>query len=236
MPEQTSVTTRLLKLLLPPLIPILCLCTCLRVEMNSPRLYTQGFDRYDISAATGLSTEQLNAVATRLIRYFNSLDATPQMQLEFSAGRTSDLFHDYEVIHLADVKHLFAFNSGLQSLALLLVVILCAAGLSSGRRLEVAAALRSGALITLVLLAVTATLFASDFDWMFIGFHLVAFDNSFWQLNPLTDYLVVLFPWGFWQDMSLLAGVATGVMAGTIGMAARLLRRGCTSAPHVQQT
>jgi len=204
--------------------------------MNSPRLYTQGFDRYDISAATGLSTEQLNAVAARLTRYFNSLDATPQMQLEFSAGRTSDLFHDYEVIHLADVKRLFAFNSGLQALTLLLVVILCAAGLSFGRRLEVAVGLRNGALATLVLLAVTATLFVSDFDWMFIGFHLIAFDNSFWQLNPRTDYLVVLFPWGFWQDMSLLAGVATGAMAGAIGAAARLLRRCRTSASHVQQT
>lgn len=204
--------------------------------MNSPRLYTQGFDRYNISAATGLTTEQLNTVATRLIRYFNSLDATPQMQLEFSSGRTSNLFHDYEVIHLADVKRLFAFNSGLQALTLLLVVILCAAGLSSGRRLEVAVGLRNGALATLVLLAVTATLFVSDFDWMFIGFHLVAFDNSFWQLNPLTDYLVVLFPWGFWQDMSLLAGVATGVMAAAIGMAARLVRRGSASPPHVQRT
>jgi len=230
MPDRKRLISRLLLLLVPPLVPVLCLCTCLRLEMNSPSLYNQGFVRDDISASTGLPATQLDAVTTRLIRYFNSLDATPQMRVTTQSGSTFDLFHDYEVVHLEDVKRLFAFNSSLQALSLLLLLALCAVGLSQSRRAEVAAGLRKGSLCTLGLLAVTGTLFMADFDWAFVGFHLVAFDNSFWQLNPSTDYLVRLFPWGFWQDMSLLAGIATGLMAGATHLLARTLSRGATNA------
>ncbi len=223
--NRSDTSALLLRFILPLVVPILCLCSCLRLEMNSPRLYLEGFERYDVSAATGLSEEQLGGIPVRLIRYFNSMDESPQMQLVSPAGLTFDLFHEYEIIHLEDVKRLFAFNSSLQALSLLLLVILCAVGLTSGRRLDLAAALERGAVITLCLLLVTAALFVTDFDWMFIGFHLVAFDNSFWQLNPQTDYLVALFPWGFWQDMSLLAGVATGLTALSFGLLARTLRR-----------
>ena len=210
---------------LPLLVPILCLCSCLRLEMNSPRLYQGGYERYSISTATGLSEKQLGDISVRLIRYFNSLEQSPQMQVTTSAGLTFDLFHDYEIIHLEDVKRLFALNSHLQALSLLLLVILSAAGLAFGRRRTLAAALERGAAITLCLLLVTAALFVADFDWMFVGFHLVAFDNSFWQLNPQTDFLVALFPWGFWQDMSLLAGVATGLAAAGFGLLARTLQQ-----------
>jgi len=197
--------------------------------MNSPTLYNQGFVRYDIPASTGLPASQLDAITARLIRYFNSLDATPQMRVTNLAGSTFDLFHDYEVVHLEDVKRLFAFNSSLQALSLLLLLALCAIGFSHGRRVDVAAGLRRGALFTLGLLAVTGTLFVADFDWAFVGFHLVAFDNSFWQLDPSTDFLVRLFPWGFWQDMSLLAGIATGLTAGAILLLARMAGQGDTN-------
>lgn len=230
MPDRKRLISRLLLLLVPPLVPVLCLCTCLRLEMNSPSLYNHGFVRYDISASTGLPATQLDAITTRLIRYFNSMDATPQMRVTTQSGSTFDLFHDYEVVHLEDVKRLFAFNSSLQALSLLLLLALCAVGLSQSRRAEVAAGLRKGSLCTLGLLAVTGTLFMADFDWAFVGFHLVAFDNSFWQLNPSTDYLVRLFPWGFWQDVSLLAGIATGLMAGAICLLARALGSGATNA------
>ncbi len=184
--------------------------------MNSIGLYERGFRVYSVTDKTGLGQEQLHSSAVTLIRYFNSFEESPQMTVIDISGTEFDLYHDYELIHLEDVKGLFALNSVLQSASLLLVVLLVLAGVAFGHRRKVCRGLRNGAITTLALLTVTGLAFVADFDWMFVAFHLVAFDNPFWQLNPLTDYLVMLFPLGFWQDMFIFAGAGTGLMAGTI--------------------
>ena len=37
-----------------------------------------------------------------------------------------------------------------------------------------------------------------DFDDFFILFHYISFDNMDWLLDPTTDYLVMMYPDGFW--------------------------------------
>ena len=181
--------------------------------MNSLGLYGRGFRIYGVSHVTGLSMDYLEQAASRLIHYFNSLVESPQMVVSHADGIPFELFHDYELIHLADVKVLFAANSVVQACSLLLVVAIVLAGLSHGRRVDILVGLQRGAIATLVLLAVSAMAFVVDFGQMFVVFHLVAFDNPFWLLDPLTDYLVMLFPFGFWQDMFLIAGASTGLAA-----------------------
>jgi len=82
--------------------------------------------------------------------------------------------------------------------------------------------------------------FVVDFSRMFTVFHLVAFDNPFWLLDPLTDYLVMLFPYGFWQDMFLIAGASTGLAAGVLYVLTtrfiRASRRLCTNKPRLTTT
>ena len=195
-------------------VPFLLLSSAIRVEMNSIGLYARGFRVYGVSHVTGLSMDYLEQAASRLIHYFNSLVASPQMAVSRADGTPFELFHDYELIHLADVKVLFAANSVVQACSLLLVVAIVLAGLSLERRTDVLIGLQRGAIATLVLLAASAMAFVVDFSQMFVVFHLVAFDNPFWLLDPLTDYLVMLFPFGFWQDMFLIAGASTGLAAG----------------------
>jgi integral membrane protein (TIGR01906 family) len=200
------------------LLPILFLSTAVRLEMNSPGLYEHGFEEYEISAATRLDEAQLTSIAHRLIGYFNSTHDSPQMEVTTNEGLSFPLFHDYELVHLTDVKRLFALNSCLQSLSLLFVFILLSAAFASRCcewRKDVLVGLRRGAAVTLLSLLVAAVLFAADFNWMFVGFHLVAFDNPFWLLDPYRDYLVMLFPLGFWQDTFVLAGIVIGLLGGT---------------------
>ena len=200
------------------LVPILFLSTAIRLEMNSPGLYERGFEEYGVSATTGLDKAQLASIAQRLTGYFNSTHNSPQMEVTTSDGVSFPLFHDYELVHLTDVKRLFALNSCAQSLSLLFVFVLLSAAFASrccNRRRDVLVGLRRGAAATLLALLVAAVLFAADFNWMFVGFHLVAFNNPFWLLDPYRDYLVMLFPLGFWQDTFMLAGIVTGVLSGT---------------------
>lgn len=198
------------------LVPILFLGTAIRLEMNSPGLYERGFEQYEVSTATRLDEAQLTSIAHRLTGYFNSTHNSPQMEVTTSDGESFPLFHDYELVHLTDVKHLFALNSCVQSLSMLFVFILLSAAFASrccSRRRDALVGLRRGATVTLLALLAAAVLFSADFNWMFVGFHLVAFDNPFWLLDPYTDYLVMLFPLGFWQDTFMLAGIVTGILS-----------------------
>lgn len=194
--------------------------------MNSPGLYTRGFKNYAVSETTLLPEASLHEATVRLIRYFNHFESSPQMTVTDTTGRQFNLYHDYEIIHLDDVRELFDINSILQAATLLIVAGLAAASHALGYSHQIWVAIRNGAMVALALLVLSSLAFFADFDWMFVAFHLVAFDNPFWQLNPYTDYLVMLFPLGFWQDMMLMAGAAIGAMAGcTFALSHTCLRK-----------
>jgi uncharacterized membrane protein len=50
-----------------------------------------------------------------------------------------------------------------------------------------------------------------------LQFHLLSFSNQFWQLNPAKDYLIMLFPGGFWSDAALFCALATVGLAVILG-------------------
>jgi integral membrane protein (TIGR01906 family) len=56
-----------------------------------------------------------------------------------------------------------------------------------------------------------------DFDRLFLEFHLFSFANDLWMLNPATDYLIMLFPQGFWYDAAIFCVLVTVVMAVVLG-------------------
>ncbi|MBN1857248.1 MAG: TIGR01906 family membrane protein [Dehalococcoidia bacterium] len=223
---------RLSRLFLALMLPLLFISTAVRLEMSSPGLYERGYERYHISESTRLDDAQLSEITRQLIDYFNSTSSSPQMQVTTKDGNEFALFHDYELVHLSDVKTLFELNSATQSMLLLLVIVLLLAALSSQDRAwkrDITQGLQFGAVLTFVSLALVSVLFASNFNSMFVGFHLIAFDNSFWLLDPRIDYLVILFPLGFWEDMFLLAGSMTATLAvatfATVQIASRLVRQ-----------
>jgi uncharacterized membrane protein len=41
----------------------------------------------------------------------------------------------------------------------------------------------------------------------------LSFANDFWLLDPRTDYLVMMFPEGFWFDSVMVIAAVSGVMA-----------------------
>ena len=219
---------RLLTILLTLLVPAVLLGTVIRIEMNSAGLYCRGFEMYSVSRVTGISDEELKPIPSHLIRYFNGIETTPQMQIPKSDGTELTLFHDYELIHLDDVRKLFSLNSMVQSLGLLSVVLLLALAVASGAREMkegALAGLRLGGSLLLFGLVALGVLFATQFNAMFVGFHMLAFTNEFWLLDPRTDYLVMLFPTGFWQDVFFMAGALTGLLALCIVVGTSLIER-----------
>jgi integral membrane protein (TIGR01906 family) len=186
-------------------LPLLLVTSTIGWEASEIRLYEYGFNKYEISRATGLDSQQLRTVAQRLIDYFNLKTDTVQVEV-VKGGQKFELFNTRELIHLEDVKNLIQRDYWVQRGVLLLMVI-CAVvlffGFKSGWRVPVRALFRGG-MITLGLMAILAIWALFGFDQFFILFHVVSFSNQYWMLNPATDYLIRLFTEGFFYDAAML--------------------------------
>jgi len=56
-----------------------------------------------------------------------------------------------------------------------------------------------------------------NFDQLFLQFHLFSFTNELWQLDPARDYLIMLFPGGFWYDAAVFCALAAVGLAIILG-------------------
>lgn len=182
--------------------PLLFITSTIHGIVNSKCTYEYDFSRYAIAEVTGIDEAHLEGIAIRLIDYFNSRVETPQMRMTSNHGGEFDLFHDYELIHLEDVKDLLQFNHRLQLTSFFYIIIYSLLFLlwNKGRWRNLAGGIISGCIFTLALTGMFAIASVINFDWIFTQFHITSFSNLYWKLDPSTDYLIMLFPGGFWQD------------------------------------
>jgi integral membrane protein (TIGR01906 family) len=198
-------------------LPILLLTASVSGAMNCRWLYQYGFDKYDISRVTGLAPEELKKAADGLIHYFNSSEEDISL-IVMKDGQPFTLFNEREAAHLKDVKGLFRLVY--KVLLGALIYALLYAGVTWARRQDrrrLAQGLLFGGGLTLLLMLVFGLIIAFDFDQFFLEFHLLSFANDFWQLNPATDYLIMLFPQGFWFDATLFCALGTAAGAIILG-------------------
>jgi len=195
-------------------LPLLLLTASIGWAVNSFWLYTSGFDKYDVSQTTGLAQPELEKVARGLISYFNSGEEYITLTV-IKNGEPFELFNQREVSHLKDVKGLIRLDY--RVLLGTLIFALTYAGISLfwrrkkyWRRLAWGVVGGSGLTLLLMLALGVGALF--NFEQLFIQFHLLSFTNEFWMLDPMSDYLIMLFPAGFWYDAAILcAGITAGL-------------------------
>ena len=200
---------------------LLIVTSTARFEINSVRLYENGFHKYQVSQTTGIDEIQLEGIARRLIDYFNSRAETPQMKV-IKNGEEFELFHDYELVHLQDVKRLFQVNYWLQvaSLAYVVVYVLLFLLWRKGRWQDLVRGIRRGCVLTLCFIALIGFVSFFGFEQIFIQFHYLVFgdpSSSPWVLDPGKDYLIMLFPEPFWQDVAILGGVTIAAQSLLLG-------------------
>jgi integral membrane protein (TIGR01906 family) len=200
-------------------LPLLLLTTSVRIAANSSELYRYGFNKYDISEVTGLAPAELDKVIGGLMDYFKSNEETISLTV-IKDGQPFVLFNEREVEHLRDVRGLFrlVYRVLVGTFIYAMVYIGLSYFLWHDRR-RVARGLIGGSGLTLALLLVLGLMIMIDFDWFFYQFHVLSFANDFWMLDPATDYLIMLFPEGFWYDAVLFCALGTAALAVIIGIA-----------------
>ncbi len=206
-------------------LPALLLTASVSAAMNCRWLYQYGFNKYDVGRVTGLAPAELEKATGGLIRYFNSNEDYISLTV-IKDGQPFTLFNEREVQHLKDVKALFQLvykvliGTGVYALVFLGISLFW---WRDKRRLGWG--LLGGGALTLVLMAAVGIMVALDFDRFFLQFHLFSFANDFWQLNPATDYLIMLFPQGFWFDATLFCAGGTALLAIILGGVGLWLKR-----------
>ncbi len=200
-------------------LPALLLTTSVRILSGSAEFYRFGFNRHNVNETTGLPRAELDKVITGMLDYFRSGEEPINLTVT-KEGQTFQLFNEREVEHLRDVKGLFRLNFRVLLGAFFYVLIYF--GLASilwRDRRRSALALLYGSGLTLALLAALGLMIWINFDWFFYQFHLLSFANDLWMLDPATDYLIMLFPQGFWYDASLFCALGTALLALIVGLA-----------------
>ena len=202
-------------------LPLMLLTASIAVAVNCSCLYQCGFDKYDVGSTTGLEEDQLEKAADGLIGYFNSDEETISLTL-IKDGQPLELFNEREIAHLKDVKGLFQLDYWL--LVGTLSYILVYAGIylfyrKTEYRPVLARAVLYGSALTLILIIAVGLGALFDFDDLFWQFHVISFDNDFWRLDPGQDYLIMLFPQGFWYDATIFCALGTAGGALILGSA-----------------
>jgi len=198
-------------------LPMLLVTATIAFEFNSLWLYKNGFQKYNVSQTTGLAEAELEKAARGLISYFNSDEEYISLTV-IKDGKPFELFNQREVAHLKDVKKLVQLDYRLLLGAAIYVGAYAGICLFRRRRRRLAWGVVGGSSIVLgMMLALGIGSTVQGFDQLFTQFHLFAFTNEFWMLDPTKDYLIMLFPEGFWYDVAMLfAKIVIGI-AVTLG-------------------
>ena len=173
--------------------------------VNDPGLYRNGFQRYDTATRSGITDADLIAIGAELRRYFNT-GTEPLAVRAPIYGVEQDVFNQREIAHMYDVKRLVRGTYWVALGSALWILATLASGFAMQRRqhVERAAWLAVwGGAVTLVAVVGVGLASLAAFEQLFLLFHRLSFANDLWILNPYTDYLLILFPGGFWFDATM---------------------------------
>lgn len=218
---------RVLGVLAPLALALFLITSNVRWALNSPSLHTALFERHSVSERTGIAAADLESVARQVEEYLTT-DKEPLEVLAEVRGVERSLFSLRETEHMADVKGLFDLTFRVQEAAALFLLLVSGAAAYRYRRDTwrlLGGWARRGALLTTALIAGVGLISAVAFGPLFTLFHRIGFRNDLWQLDPRTDFLVMVYPFGFWRDVTLLIGLATPVEAALLFVAGWLLAR-----------
>ncbi len=201
-------------------IPVLLISATLGWAFNSLWIYTNGFVKYDVSQALGVSNAELDRAAGELVDYFNDpCQEFLDIDVTYDSGQTAPLYDEADISHMKDVKGVLWLDYRLllasAGYALLYVILAIIWRKLDGLR-HLALGAKRGGIATLGLLAFLAVFAVTSFDWFFTTFHEIFFPQGNWQFPP-GDHMITMFPDGFWSDTALLAGlVAAGLGAAVL--------------------
>ncbi len=184
-------------------LPVFLITFNVQVMFNAPWVYSTGFQRNDIPERSGVPLEELDRVGSEIREYFNN---DQEYMFIFLYGQP--LFTAREVEHMRDVKALLrlVYTVMVVSGAVLLAYSAWGYGREGLRFLR---RTKTAGLVSTVGVVVAGIVLGLGFPVFFTLFHEISFSNDYWILSPSEHFLVVMFPYRFWLEATLLLAFAT---------------------------
>ncbi len=205
------------------LVPVALITTTIRVAISEQSVYDYSVKRYDAHLVSGIPEEELLRANGEIHQYLTGDYAGPlAIPVQYKDGSAGPLFNARETAHMADVRDLVRGMFAVQIAAIAAVLVLAVVMLVMWPPRALAAAGLYGALLTGGVLAMGGLLVITGFDAAWSQFHVIAFTNGFWQLDPDTDHLIQMFPEAFWERATMTVGGAIIFEAAFIAAAAGL--------------
>jgi integral membrane protein (TIGR01906 family) len=207
-------------------IPIFLLSLSIGAAVNSRWFYNAGFNRYNISQATGISPSELDKAAAGIISYFNNGDEYFHL-LIIKDGQPYQLFSEDEkqIIHLKDVKTWFGVDYKVLLGSFIFILAYVVFMLWRKNRKGVFRGMLWGGSLTIGLMLALGVASLAGFDQLFWNLHLLLFTNDFWLLDPSIDIMIMMLPEGFWFDAVIYIAILTTVLAAVTGISGWFLGR-----------
>ena len=199
-------------------IPIFLVTSNVRWVIDTPLLYSYGFDKYDTAARTGIERAELIKAGKLFRDYFNNDQELLQMRV-VQNGVLRNLYNAKEIAHMVDVKDLVqgVFDTQIYLGIFLATIVGLGFLINRLKWLRILGELIAlGGMLTLALVVFVGLLSLIGFDKLFLAFHIISFDNNLWQLDPRRDMLLIMFPEGFFFDATMWIVGATVVQAGIL--------------------
>jgi len=197
--------------------------TAIQLTAFNLEFYRSSWVAEGIPEYAGMTIDDLIRAGRTLLDYFSGKVDSPQQVLPID-GSVRPLFNDRELKHLADVKSLFRSGLILQGVAAAESFGIILFLWKAAQRRLLGAALLGAAAVSLSLLAALAIPANLDFGSWWIGFHVVAFSNDLWLLDPATDWLIRMFPEEFFVSAVTRIGLysaAISVLYAALGLLVR---------------
>ncbi len=167
-------------------MPLLLLALSYNLVAYNLNFYKNEFSKQDVYS--DLKKEDVDREAANIINYLKTGEIN------------TNYFNEKELIHLKDVYrlnriiyYLFYIFSAIISVCLLTL-------LYSRKYKELYNSLFLSGLTSIGFIIALLVLITVSFTTSFTLFHEILFTNDFWQLNPATDKMIVMFPEGFFLD------------------------------------
>ena len=146
-------------------------------------LYYLDIHALHIPETTGYTISEIKANYDAVIDYSLSFGKVP---LEFPTFPMSEGGR----IHFEEVKNIF----NLFKYMAIFGTLTGAAGILRQRRKQSYGYLKLTAILTVALPAVIGATVALNWDWAFVTFHELAFNNDYWLFDPATDPIINILP------------------------------------------
>lgn len=167
-------------------------------------LYYYDMVHLELAEETGYSEEEIAANYEELIDY----NLSPfQEELEFPTFPMSEKAR----IHFREVKQVFQFFIRL----MFLTGVLAGIGALRKRKVQDYEYLKVAGILGIVMPVGLIVLIAVNWQWVFVLFHRLVFQNDYWLFDPATDPVILILPDTFFLHCAvLILGI---VLAGAFG-------------------